>query len=149
MANVSKQLASLWSTKTTDELANNAEIKQKISTHQLIDFLGKLIECKDIVDLSEKKIELLESVYNLKNTQNAEVRFRVMRLCIMAKLMNRLDEIIAFANSNFRMKFCRPIYRDLAKWPEAKPKAVENFNKVKNQMMAVCSHTIEKDLGLK
>ncbi|KAI8126710.1 Leukotriene A-4 hydrolase [Lucilia cuprina] len=149
LANVSKQLATLWSTKTTDELANNPDVKQSISTHQLIDFLGKLIECKQINDLSEKKIELLESIYNLKNTQNAEVRFRVMRLCIMAKLMNRLDEIIAFANSNFRMKFCRPIYRDLAQWPEAKPKAVENFERVKDQMMAVCSHTIEKDLGLK
>ena len=139
----------MWSTKTIDELTNNPDVRQPISTHQLIDFLGKLIECKDIKDLTDKKIELLEDIYNLKKTQNAEVRFRVMRLCIMAKLMNRLDEIIDFANSNFRMKFCRPIYRDLAKWPEAKPKAVENFERVKGQMMAVCSHTIEKDLGLK
>lgn len=142
-------MATLWSTKTTSELAENAEIKQKISTHQLIDFMGKLIECKDITDLTEEKIELLESTYNLKTTKNAEVLFRLMRLCIMAKLMNRLDEIIAFANSNFRMKFCRPIYRDLAKWSEAKPRAVENFKRVKDQMMTVCSHTIEKDLGLK
>lgn len=149
LANVSKELAVLWSTKTTEELVENADVKQKISTHQLIDFLGKLIECKDIKDLNEQKIELLETTYNLKNTKNAEVLFRVMRLCIMAKLMNRMDQIIAFANSNFRMKFCRPIYRDLAKWPEAKPIAIKNFESVKNQMMAVCSHTIEKDLGLK
>lgn len=108
-----------------------------------------MIECKDIKDLNEQKIELLETTYNLKNTKNAEVLFRVMRLCIMAKLMNRMDQIIAFANSNFRMKFCRPIYRDLAKWPEAKPIAIKNFESVKNQMMTVCSHTIEKDLGLK
>lgn len=139
----------LWSTKTTYELVGNSDIKKSISTHQLIDFLGKLIECELIVDLTEMKIDLLESTYNLKNTKNAEVRFRVMRLCIMAKLLNRLDEIIAFANSNFRMKFCRPIYRDLAKWSEAKPKAVENFNRIKDQMMAVCAHTVEKDLGLK
>uniref|UniRef100_T1PAM3 Leukotriene A(4) hydrolase n=1 Tax=Musca domestica TaxID=7370 RepID=T1PAM3_MUSDO len=149
LANVSKQLALLWSTKTTEELASNAEVKQKISTHQLIDFLGKLIECKDIKDLTEQKIELLEATYNLKNTKNAEVLFRVMRLCIMARLMNRMGQIIDFANSNFRMKFCRPIYRDLAQWPEAKPIAVKNFESVKDQMMAVCSHTIEKDLGLK
>ncbi|XP_061389693.1 leukotriene A-4 hydrolase [Musca vetustissima] len=149
LANVSKQLAELWSTKTTEELRDNAEVKQKISTHQLIDFLGKLIECKDIKDLTEQKIELLEATYNLKNTKNAEVLFRVMRLCIMARLMNRMDKIIEFANSNFRMKFCRPIYRDLAQWPEAKPIAVKNFESVKDQMMAVCSHTIEKDLGLK
>lgn len=127
----------------------NEEIRQVISTHQLIDFLGKLLECNDIIDLTEEKIKLLESIYNLNATKNAEIRFRFLRLCIKTKLMNRMDEIIAFANSNFRMKFVRPIYRDLGQWPEAKQIAVENFNKVKNQMMKVCSNGIEKDLGLR
>lgn len=139
----------MWSTKSVAELKDSTDIKKTISIHQLIDFLGKLIESKDIVDLTEKKIELLESTYNLKASKNAEVRFRLNRLIIRARLIKRLDEIIAFANSNFRMKFCRPIYRDLAGWPEAKPEAVRNFVSVKDQMMAVCSHTIEKDLGLK
>jgi len=146
---VTKELASLWSSKSVAELTDSAEIKQNISIHQLIDFLGKLIESKDIVDLTERKIELLESTYNLKNSKNAEVRFRLNRLIIRARLIKRLDEVLEFANSNFRMKFCRPIYRDLAGWPEAKPAAIRNFVSVKDQMMAVCSHTIEKDLGLK
>ncbi|XP_037958023.1 leukotriene A-4 hydrolase isoform X2 [Teleopsis dalmanni] len=149
LANISKDLALLWSSKDIKELENNETIKQKISSHQLIDFLGKLIECEEIVNLNEKKIELLESTYNLKNSKNSEVQFRLMRLCIRAKLMDRINDIIAFANSNFRMKFCRPIYRDLGKWPEAKPIAITNFERVKDQMMAVCSHTIAKDLGLK
>ncbi|XP_039147215.1 leukotriene A-4 hydrolase isoform X1 [Drosophila simulans] len=149
LANVTKELASLWSSKSVAELADSAEIKKTISIHQLIDFLGKLIESKDIVDLNESKINLLESTYNLKSSKNAEVRFRLNRLIIRARLIKRLDEILEFANSNFRMKFCRPIYRDLAGWPEAKPAAIRNFANVKDQMMAVCSHTIEKDLGLK
>lgn len=149
LANVTKNLANQWSTKTVDELAKSTDINQPISIHQLIEFLGKLIECKDIVELNERKIELLENTYNLKKSKNAEVRFRLNRLIIRARLIKRLDEIIEFANSNFRMKFCRPIYRDLAAWPEAKPRAVDNFLNVKDQMMAVCSHTIEKDLGLK
>lgn len=146
---MTKELATLWSTKTVAELSDNKEIKQTISIHQLIDFLGKLIEKKDIVDLNESKIELLETTYNLKSSKNAEVRFRINRLIIRARLIKRLDEVLEFANSNFRMKFCRPIYRDLGAWPEAKPAAVRNFVSVKDQMMAVCSHTIEKDLGLK
>ncbi|ALC39980.1 CG10602 [Drosophila busckii] len=149
LSNVSKELATLWSKQTVDELAKNSTIQQNISIHQLIDFLGKLIENKDIVELNERKIELLESTYNLKQSKNAEVRFRLNRLIIRARLIKRLDEIIEFANGNFRMKFCRPIYRDLGNWPEAKPEAVRNFLSVKDQMMAVCSHTIEKDLGLK
>ncbi|TMW41617.1 hypothetical protein DOY81_013301 [Sarcophaga bullata] len=103
-----KQLATLWSTKTTRRMTDSSRCQTNpISTHQLIDFLGKLIECKDIKDLTERKLNYWKRIYNLKKTQNAEVRFRVMRLCIMAKLINRLDEIIDFANSNFRMKFCR------------------------------------------
>ncbi|XP_054743036.1 leukotriene A-4 hydrolase isoform X1 [Anastrepha obliqua] len=149
LADVSKQLAKLWSTKTTAELRLDTDITKPISSHQLIDFLGRLIECEDVVELNAHKIDLLESTYNLKSTKNAEVRFRVMRLVIRAKLLNRIDEIIAFANSNFRMKFCRPIYRALGQWPEAKPIAIESFQRVKDQMMAVCAHTIEKDLGLK
>ncbi|XP_064539219.1 leukotriene A-4 hydrolase isoform X1 [Drosophila montana] len=149
LSNVTKDLATQWSTKTVDELTNDANIKQAISIHQLIEFLGKLIESKDIVDFNERKIELLENTYNLGQSRNAEVRFRLNRLIIRARLIKRLDEIIEFANSNFRMKFCRPIYRDLSEWPEAKPTAVKNFLNIKDQMMAVCSHTIEKDLGLK
>ncbi|XP_030383492.1 leukotriene A-4 hydrolase isoform X2 [Scaptodrosophila lebanonensis] len=149
LSNVTKELARIWSKSTVAELIDNNNIKQKISIHQLIDFLGKLIEHQDIVDLNERKIELLEDTYNLKQSKNAEVRFRLNRLIIRARLIKRLDEIIEFANSNFRMKFCRPIYRDLAAWPEAKPIAVRNFVSVRDQMMAVCSHTIEKDLGLK
>lgn len=149
LAIISQNLCTAWSTKTTIELAEDSQVRQSISTHQLIDFLGKLIECKTIADLSTEKINLLEQIYNLNGTKNAEIRLRFMRLCIMARQMNRMNEIIEFANSSFRMKFVRPIYRDLAQWPEAKPIAVENFNKVKNEMMKVCSLGIEKDLGIR
>ncbi|XP_050318864.1 leukotriene A-4 hydrolase isoform X1 [Bactrocera neohumeralis] len=149
LAAVSEQLAKLWSTKSTTELRADSDITKPISSHQLIDFLGKLIESSEIVDLNAEKIEFLENTYKLKDTKNSEVRFRFLRLVIRARLLKRIDEIIAFANSNFRMKFCRPIYRDLGQWPEAKPIAIKSFESVKNQMMAVCAHTIEKDLGLK
>ncbi|XP_039950467.1 leukotriene A-4 hydrolase isoform X2 [Bactrocera tryoni] len=149
LAAVSEQLAKLWSTKSTTELRADSDITKPISSHQLIDFLGKLIESNEIVDLNAEKIEFLENTYKLKDTKNSEVRFRFLRLVIRARLLKRIDEIIAFANSNFRMKFCRPIYRDLGQWPEAKPIAIKSFESVKNQMMAVCAHTIEKDLGLK
>ncbi|XP_037934676.1 leukotriene A-4 hydrolase-like [Teleopsis dalmanni] len=148
LANISKELALLWSSKKLIELENNETVKENISSHQLIDFLGRLIEYEDIVDLNEEKIDFLEYTYNLKNSKNSEVKFRFIRLCIRAKLMNRMDDIIAFANSNFRMKFCRPIYSDLVNWPEAKQIALMNFDSVKNQMMTLCSQTISKDLDL-
>jgi leukotriene-A4 hydrolase len=106
------------------------------------------LEAKDIVELGEAKVNAIADVYKVEGTKNAEIRFRFMRLCIRARLMGRLDEILQFANSNFRMKFVRPVYKELGQWPEARPKAIENFEKIKNQMMAVCVHTIAKDLGI-
>lgn len=71
-----------------------------------------------------------------------------MRLMIKARL-ERFAEIFEFANSNFRMKFVRPIYRDLAGWTDVgKQLAIENFNKVRDQMMKVCAYTVAKDLGI-
>lgn len=149
MASVSIQLSKLWSSDTLVVLRQRSELHEKISTHQLIDFLGKLIECKTITDLGKEKIDLLEDIYHLKDTRNAEIRFRFLRLCIKAQLIERLDEILEFANSNFRMKFCRPIYRDLGQWPEARDTAIKSFNRVKSEMMTVCANGIAKDLGLK
>ncbi|XP_055386195.1 leukotriene A-4 hydrolase-like, partial [Condylostylus longicornis] len=147
LAIVSLNLSELWS-------LNNYDIKlslqslEKITSEQLIFFLEQLINRSEIVELNEEKILLLERKYNLTSNRNSEAKFRFLRLCIRAKLMDRMGEIIAFANSNFRMKFVRPIYRDLANWPEAKPIAIANFNRVKDQMMTDCSKQIAKDLGL-
>jgi leukotriene-A4 hydrolase len=115
---------------------------------QVIEFLAQLLERKEIVDLNVAKIDELARVYKVEATKNAEIRFRFMRLCIKARVMGRLEEILQFANSNFRMKFVRPVYKELGTWPEARQKAIENFEKIKNQMMTVCVHTIAKDLGI-
>lgn len=138
----------LWADKTTTEIEQSPLIQEKLTSTQTIEFLSLVLDKTAIIDLTQSKITLLAKIYGLESTQNAEIRFRYMRLLIRARLFEKLDEIIEFANSNFRMKFVRPIYRDLANWPEAKPIAIENFNKVKNQMMRVCSNQVAKDLGL-
>lgn len=46
------------------------------------------------------------------------------------------------------MKFVRPVYKDLGQWDVGRPLAIENFNKVKDQMMKVCASTVAKDLGI-
>lgn len=144
-----KKHADLWSTESTASIKNSAVIHEELTSIQKIEFLSQLIGKQEIADLTAEKIDLLTSTYGFsKNvTKNAELRFRLMRLIIKARL-TRFDEIFEFANSNFRMKFVRPIYRDLANWSEAKPLAIENYNKVKDQMMKVCAYGIAKDLVL-
>lgn len=107
-----------------------------------------MLDKSDIVDLTGPKIDLLATTYGFDNSKNSEIRFRLMRLIIKARLTDRFDEIFVFANSNFRMKFVRPVYKDLGQWDIGRPLAIENFNKVKDQMMKVCAYTVAKDLGI-
>jgi leukotriene-A4 hydrolase len=102
----------------------------------------------EIIDLTKEKVQFLAEVYKFENTRNAEIRFRFMRICIRARLMDMMNEILKFLNSNFRIRYLGPIYRDLAGWPEAKPLAIANFKKVRNQMTVVSVDAVVKNLGL-
>lgn len=150
LADIANEHVNLWVHNDLNTIMKSPLILQKIGTLEKIEFLSKLVDSDNIIDLNRDWIAFLEHTYQLGNsTKNSEQRFRFLRLCIKAKLIERIDEIIAFANSNFRMKFVRPIYRDLAQWDEAKEIAIENFNKVKDQMMTNCSNQVAKDLGIK
>ena len=144
-----KNHSDLWATKNLDEIKSSPLLKEQLTSIQKIEVLSELLENSEIVDLNAEKVDLLTATYEMSKsrTRNAEIRFRLMRLVIKARLQ-RFDEIFDFANSNFRMKFVRPIYRDLAGWDIGKPVAIENFNKVKDQMMKVCAYTVAKDLGI-
>lgn len=140
--------AKLWAENDIETIKASSLLSEPLTSIQLIEFLAQLLEKKTIQGLTPEKVALLDQTYRIHATKNAEIRFRFVRLYIRAKMMDKMDEILAFANSNFRMKFVRPIYKELAGWPEAKPIAVENYNKVKDQMMTVCAYTVSKDLGL-
>lgn len=151
LADISHEHAKLWqdnklSVIRASELLTNANA---LDSNQKIELLSTLVNAEEnAVDLSTDWIDLLENTYHLNNTKNSEIRFRFLRLCIRARCALRMPEIFAFANSNFRMKFVRPVYRDLSKWPEQKAAAIANFEQVKDQMMSVCSTQVANDLGL-
>lgn len=138
----------MWASETTANIKTSPVIKEALSSIQKIEFLSQLLAKSEITDLTEDKINLITSTYAFDSTRNAEIRFRLMRLIIKARLTDRFDEIFAFANSNFRMKFVRPVYRDLGQWDVGRPLAIENFKKVRDQMMKVCAYTVAKDLGI-
>ncbi|XP_049285398.1 leukotriene A-4 hydrolase isoform X1 [Anopheles funestus] len=140
--------AALWAENDLDTIRNSPLLKQRLVSVQLIEFLAQLLEKKKIVDLTGEKIALLGETYGFSTTKNAELRFRFVRLYIRARLIDKMDEILAFANSNFRMKFVRPVYKELGAWPQGRPIAIENYNRVKDQMMTVCAYTVAKDLGI-
>lgn len=142
--------AALWAKRTVSEIKVSPLLSNSLTSLQRIEMLNQLIDQENIVDIGVEWIALLESHYSLgvNTTKNCDLRAGFLRLCIRAQLMDRLPEILDFANSNFRMTYVRSVYRDIGAWPEARQTAVENFLRVRNQMMAVCSNQVFKDLGL-
>lgn len=136
----------LWRLASLEELEQSPLLKEPLSSQQILEVLSKLIEHNTV--LEREKMQLLEAAYKVNETKNAEIRFYYLRLCIRAQDRNKLREIFAFADSSFRMKFVRPIYKELAAWPEVKAEAIAHFEGIKDQMMKMVSVLIAKDLGM-
>ncbi|XP_037041873.1 leukotriene A-4 hydrolase isoform X2 [Bradysia coprophila] len=147
LADIAHKHANFWIGNSVDQIKKDMP-PEKLTTLQKVEFLSKLNEAQNIVGISSEWIALLETTHDLNKTKNSEIQFAFYRLCVKARQFDRLDDILAFINSNFRMKFVRPIYKELGQWSEARDIAIANYNKVKDQMMAVCSNQVGKDLGV-
>lgn len=138
----------LWSKNTAAQIKSSSALETNLTILQQIELLKELVQVENIVDLSEEWLQLLETTFGFAGTKNSAILFRLARLSIKGRHLNRLDQVFAFANSNFRMKYVRPVYRDLNFWPEARELAIENFHKVKPFMMKCCAQAVAKDLEL-
>jgi leukotriene-A4 hydrolase len=60
---------------------------------------------------SHKKLETMETVYGLSQVQNSEIRFRWIRLGLLAKWESAVPRAVQMVTEQGRMKFLRPLYR--------------------------------------
>ncbi|KAK6624951.1 hypothetical protein RUM44_011815 [Polyplax serrata] len=109
-------------------------------------FLAELLE-KESLDIN--KLKLMHQVYHMEELQNAEVKFAWLRVCIKGRWKDRIPDALKFLNEQGRMKFVRPIYRDLYQWEYARKTATENYLQNRKYMMFVLSNQLERDLHLK
>ncbi|XP_050524894.1 leukotriene A-4 hydrolase [Daktulosphaira vitifoliae] len=128
----------------SDEPFNESDISC-FQTSQKIQFLALLL--KNNITLI--KIKAMQKAYNFNNNRNCEILLRWFRSCLKVKWLDPLELIFKFINNTGRMKYVRPIYRDLYNWDEVRQKAIENFEKNKQCMMYVCQYTVSKDLHLR
>jgi len=93
-------------------------------------------------------MEALQNIYKLNSKTNSEIRFRWIRLGLRAHWKPAVDMAVRFVTEQGRMKFVRPVYRDLYSWEETRQLAVDTYNKHKDEMMYVTSYGVSKDLQL-
>jgi len=142
-----RRLANQWLDWQTDTPCpfTGQEIKA-FSGGQLQEFLNKLLEA---APLSVTKMEQLEELYQFDRSSNMEIVYRWIRLGIKARWEKVVDAALKLVTEVGRMKYVRPIYRDLYEWKEMRQRAIDTFNANKDRMMAVCRDLVAKDIKLK
>ncbi|XP_055337255.1 leukotriene A-4 hydrolase-like [Paramacrobiotus metropolitanus] len=117
----------------------------EFSPAQKMEFLAQLLLEPP---LSVETLRALDKIYDFSATQNAEIKFRWLRLCIRGQWEDMIPQALAFAVEYQRMKFCRPIFRDLYAWDKSKDIAVATYKKYQHTMAFITANQLAKDLNL-
>lgn len=144
MVEACKKLAERWLSSNADySKFDNSDIKN-LTSMQVLQFLSELFNNNVTLEL----VKALENVYKFDSSENAEIKCKWLRLCIKARWSEKVQKALQFVNDQGRMKYVRPIYRDLYSWEDMRSAAIDNFNKNKKYMMFLSVYTIKKDLHI-
>ena len=96
-----------------------------------------------------KLIDALDAHYGLTASKNAEIRFRWLTLRLRAQDDRAFPHTVLFLLEQGRMKFTRPLYKDLFQSNAAgEALAVSVFMEHRSVYHPICSGMVAKDLGL-
>ncbi|KAG8439488.1 hypothetical protein GDO86_005628 [Hymenochirus boettgeri] len=146
LANACIALSKKWvQAKESDLSSFKAEDLKDLSSHQLIELLTLLL-LEEPLPVSH--VKRMQEVYNLNEIKNSEIRFRWLRLCIRAKWEEVITLALQMAVEQGRMKFTRPLYRDLYNFDKAREQAVNTFLQNRKSMHPVTEMLLAKDLHI-
>lgn len=118
---------------------------KNFTPQQIIHFLQQLIDGEP---LPLDKLKAVGDVYRLKESKNTEIVYRWLRMCVRSRDNSAINDVFNFVNSQGRMKYVRPLYRDLYAWEDVRESAINNFLQNEPYMMHVTAYTLRKDLRL-
>lgn len=100
-------------------------------------------------DLCLQTLEEMEHEYALSDSRNAEIRFCWYTLCLRCKDgMFILPQVETFLKEQGRMKFIRPLYRELVWSKYGHASALEWFQDWRANYHPIAQKMLAKDLGL-
>ena len=106
--------------------ADYSSMDTKIKIHFLETLLARSLAA-ETPPMTVAALRKMDSLYGLTQSKNAELRVRWQRLCIRHRAAFIVPHALRFVVEVGRMKFVRPIYRELGEWPEMRSQAVETF----------------------
>ncbi|KAL3285509.1 hypothetical protein HHI36_000040 [Cryptolaemus montrouzieri] len=117
-----------------------------MSASQIIYFLQLVLDAPTVWSIL--KLTEIQRIFELEKNKNSEIKLRWLRICMKSQWEEKIADVLFWLNEVGRMKYVRPLYRDLYAWESARYKAIENFKANKKYMMHVSAYTVEKDLHL-
>lgn len=103
----------------------------------------KLLHNFDNITLTT--VEQLDKTFHFGDSHNSEILFSWYRLCIKTRYEKVVEPALKFVTQQGRMKYVRPIYRDLAQWDKHRSHTIDVFNSNKDFYHSICANMLEKD----
>ncbi|KAF7646003.1 hypothetical protein LDENG_00195120 [Lucifuga dentata] len=137
-------LSRRWMTAKQEDLSgfNESDMKN-LSSHQQVEFLSLLLQ-EDPLPLSHMK--KMQELYDLNACTNSEIRFRWLRLCVRSKWEDVVPMALKMATEQGRMKFTRPLFRDVFHFEKYREEAIGAFMANHAAMHPVTASLVAKDL---
>ncbi|XP_045409150.1 leukotriene A-4 hydrolase isoform X2 [Lemur catta] len=144
LTNACIALSQRWITAKEEDLNSfNATDLKDLSSHQLNEFLAQMLQ-KAPLPLGH--IKRMQEVYNFSAINNSEIRFRWLRLCIQSKWEEAIPLALKMATEQGRMKFTRPLFKDLAAFDKSHDQAIRAYQEHKASMHPLTAMLVGKDL---
>ncbi|KAM6153182.1 leukotriene A-4 hydrolase isoform 2-T2 [Erethizon dorsatum] len=144
LTNACIALSQRWITAKEEDLNTfNATDLNNLSSHQVNEFLAQVLQQ---APLPLGHIKRMQEVYNFNAVNNSEIRFRWLRLCIQSKWEEAIPLALKMATEQGRMKFTRPLFKDLAAFDKSHDEAVRTYQEHKASMHPVTAMLVGKDL---
>jgi len=90
----------------------------------------------------------MDAAFGFGAAQNAEIRFAWLTLCVRLDYAPAFPAAVAFLTSQGRMKFVRPLFRDLHACPSGKELALNTFRTHAMSYHNIAAALVAKDLSL-
>ena len=146
LANNCKQLCDKWIDASPMDLELFREDEfSSFTTRQKISFLSKLYQEKP---LSVDYVIKMAEVYKLFSYNVSEIKFAFFRLCVKAKWVESFKHVVNFLLEQGRMKFVRPLYKEMYKYEESKELAIETYKKNYHIYHSIAANMLAKDLHI-
>ncbi|KAL2076882.1 hypothetical protein ACEWY4_027529 [Coilia grayii] len=144
MADACIALCQKWVKAKEEDLAgfSGADVKA-LSSHQVIEFLSLLLQ-EEPLPLAH--VKRMQEVYDLNAVKNSEIRFRWLRLCVRSHWEEAVAMAMQMATEQGRMKFTRPLFREVYTWEKHRELAVQTFLETRSAMHPVTAMLVAKDL---